>query len=357
MILRLTTIGRQTLADGANRKTRAVTLTRLAAGDQFGPGGAADDARTTLRHQRASADATGATALAGRLVARADLMPAVAFNVTEVGLFAQVGSAAEILLAYWTKGGDVLSAASPGVTLVLAAVIEIQAAAAEIAVTLNPAVTITGPSTFLGLTDTPDAYAASQLLRADAGGAAVELVAPTALRLDAAQLISGRVPAARLGRQRYAVALTDVENTAAETNALAFQVGANEMADGDRLRIHWLAVHKNRSGNTSRSYAYKLHWGNVSGVVGNRDSYNANDSPEGSGDYLLDLWRRGATLYWSTADSTNSFETSWDDYPVHSLTPAFNAAATVAFSVQLSAAYPEFYYRVRGAFAERTSPT
>ena len=28
MILRLTTIGRQTLADGANRVTRAVTLTR-----------------------------------------------------------------------------------------------------------------------------------------------------------------------------------------------------------------------------------------------------------------------------------------------------------------------------------------
>ena len=241
MILRLTTIGRQTLADGANRKTRAVTLTRLAAGSGSGPGGAADDARTTLRNTRASAAATGATALAGRLVARADLMPAVAFNVTEVGLFAQVGSGAEILLAYWTKGGDVLAAATSGVTLVLAAVVEISAAAAEIAVTLNPAVTVTGPSTFLGLTDTPAAYAASQLLRADAAGAAVEQIAPTALRLDASQLISGRVPAARLDHQRYRVVTADAVNSAAETTVLSFQVGANVIADQDYLRIKWIA--------------------------------------------------------------------------------------------------------------------
>ena len=361
MILRLTTIGRQTLADGANRKTRAVTLTRLAAGSGSGPGGAADDARTTLRNQRASADATGATALAGRLVARGDLMPMAAFNVTEVGLFARVGAGAEILLAYWTKGDHVLAAATPGVTLVLAAVIEIQAAAAEVAVTLTPAVTVTGPSTFLGLTDTPDAYAASQLLRADAAGSGVEQIAATALRLDAAQLMSGRVPTARLGRQRYAVALTDVENTAAETNALAFQVGANEMADGDRLRIHWLAVHRNTLGTARRSYVYKLHWGNVSGAATDRDSYDTprgvDKDLEGSGTYLLDLWRRGATLYWSSAYQAVWFGNAWDDSAVQSLTPAFDAAATVAFSVQLSTAAVGFYYRVRGATAERTSPT
>ena len=149
MILRLTTIGRATLADGAHRATRAVTLTRLAAGDQFGAGGAADDARTALRGERDTAPATGSTTEPGRLVARGDLMPTATYAVTEVGLFAQVGAAPEILLAYWTANGEVLAAATPGVTLVLAAIVELQAAAAEVTVTLSPTISITGDRTWL----------------------------------------------------------------------------------------------------------------------------------------------------------------------------------------------------------------
>ena len=346
MILRLTTIGRQTLADGANRRTRAVTLTRLAAGSGSGPGGAANDARTTLRNERASAAATGATALAGRLVARADLMPAVAFNVTEVGLFAQVGSAAEILLAYWTKGGDVLAAASPGVTIVLAAVIEIQAAAAEIAVTLNPAVTITGASTFLGLTDTPAAYVGGQpLLRANAAGDAVELVAPTALRLDATQLVSGLVPEARLGYQRYAVATADAVNTMAETTVLSFQVGANEMAEQDYLRIQWIGEWA-APASASGTRTIKFSWGDAAVTLASKGL-----SGTATLRFTLDAWRQGATL-WLAPNSNRGHDDPIGD-AVHSLTPPFAAAHTVALTVQHTRASPDVSYRVRVAIVQR----
>ena len=72
---------------------------------------------------------------------------------------------------------------------------------------------------------------------------------------------------------------------------------------------------------------------------------------------MLDLWRRGTSLYWAPAGTSDTFENSWDDGRVRSLTPAFDTAATVAFSVQLSAAHSQFYYRVYGAIAERISQT
>ena len=352
MILRLTTLGRQTLADGANRATRAVTLTRLAAGSGSGPGGAANDARTGLRNERASAPATGTTALAGRLVARGDLAPAAAFSVTEVGLFAQVGTDPEILLAYWTEGGEVLAAATPGVTLVLAAVVELQAAAAAITVTLNPAVTIAGPATFLGLTDTPDAYTPEQLLRATAAGAAVELVAPTALRLDAAQLVSGRVPPARLGQQRYAVTTADVVNTTVETNALAFQVGANEMGDGDYLRIQWIAEWAaNRTFGGARTI--KLTWGTAAVTL--VEKTGLRNIPEQRLRFTLDAWRQGTTL-WLAPDSTKGHDDPIGE-TIHTFTPPFTAAHTVALTVQHTSSSPDVYYRVKAARAERLAAT
>ena len=359
MILRLTTVGRQTLADGANRATRAVTLTRLAAGSGSGPGGAADDTRTALRNQRASAPATGATAHAGRLVARGDLAPAAAFSVTEVGLFAQVGTDPEILLAYWTEGGEVLAAATPGVTLVLAAVVELQAAAADVTVTLNPAVTIAGPATFLGLTDTPDAYTPEQLLRATAAGAAVELVAPTALRLNAAQLVSGRVPEARLGYQRYAVTTADVENTAAETDVLVFQIGANEIGDGDLVRLHWLAEY---AANTfyGGTMTLRLKWGNATQTLATTQTLR--NLAVRTIQFGIEAWRQGQTLH-AAAYILAPEEAALEIFGgrgrmfsgVYAVTPAFNAAQTVAVSVKMSSATnnADVYYRMRGAHAVR----
>ena len=150
-------------------------------------------------------------------------MPAAAWNVTEVGLFAQVGADPEILLAYWTSGGEVLAAATPGVTLVLAAVIEIQAANAEIAVTLNPAVTITGASTFFGLTDTP-AAAASQFLR-------VNSAADALLGLSAAQLVAA-LPAATAA-SRGTIQLRDIPRTAlaSATGSAIVEIPAWRLSD------------------------------------------------------------------------------------------------------------------------------
>ncbi len=149
MILRLTTAGRTQLADGTNRGTRALQFTRIGVGDGAGPGGATDDARTALRSARDRARVTGSTTQPGRIALRADLTPTGTCTITEVGLFAQVGTDPEFLCAYWTADGEILAAAVPDVLVVIAAVVEIQAADAELTVTLSPTVTITGDRTWL----------------------------------------------------------------------------------------------------------------------------------------------------------------------------------------------------------------
>ena len=216
MILRLTTIGRTTLADGANAATRAVTLTRLATGDQYGSGGAADDARTALRSERDSAAAAGSTTEPGRLVARADLTPTAAYAVTEVGLFAQVGTDPEILLAYWTANGDVLAATSAGITLILAAVVELTAAAADVTVALDPTISITGDRPWLtwplgGEQDFRQTSAAYEEIKASAH-------AGRDIRLQAMATVDGGTGALRLYNVTAAAAVgTPVSVTATTT--------------------------------------------------------------------------------------------------------------------------------------------
>ena len=268
-----------------------------------------------------------------------------------------LGPGADVVM----EPGDLVEGELVDVLVVIAAVVEIQAADAELTVTLDPAVTLAGPGTFLGLTDTPAAYAPGALLRADAGAAAVELVAPTALRLAAAQLVSGRVPAARLGWHRYAVTTTDVVNTTAETHALAFQVGANEMGDGDLLRLGWLAVHRDAFHRTSSATCVmKLHWGASSMIMIERDLVSgviARTEP-GSENCAIHVWRRGETLYWSTSGTGQTAHALFDGTrPVHSLTPAFDRTQIVAISVTLSQADAQVYYRVYGVIAERLRPT
>ncbi len=146
-VWRFTNAGRAAIMDGANRGVADVQFRTMAIGSGFGPGGAADDARTALRAQVATAATSGTTAVQGRIALQATFAPAAVVAVTEVGVMARVGDAgAEFLAAYWTDGGRVIARGGNGSTIVLAGSIDLQAAAADVDVTLQPALTITPPA-------------------------------------------------------------------------------------------------------------------------------------------------------------------------------------------------------------------
>ena len=149
---RLTDAGRAALADGLNRGVRAVSFASLAVGSGSAPGGASNDARTTLSAQTDTGVLTGTTTVAGRIALQATIVSTAAYQVTEVGLFARIGAGAEFLAAYWTDDGRaVAAAASAGDTLVLAGILDIQAAAADVTVTVNPALTLNPPASLAEL--------------------------------------------------------------------------------------------------------------------------------------------------------------------------------------------------------------
>ena len=145
--LRLTTAGRALIADGANTGLSAVRLTHLAVGSGHAAGGAGNDARAVLRNERNRAAVSGAADAAGQVAYRADFAPTETYSVTEAGLFGRVGaSGAVTLLAYWTDGGTALAAAVPGAALTIAGVLEVQAAAADVTVTVSTALTLGDPA-------------------------------------------------------------------------------------------------------------------------------------------------------------------------------------------------------------------
>ena len=174
--LRLTDAGRTAVADGANRAVRNIQIRALVIGDGIGPGGADDDGRTALRSQVDRAVVSGTTAVEGRLAVRADFAPTTGYSVTEVGIIARIGDGGgDFLLAYWAtpNAGMALGTTAPGVALVVAGVIDVRNAAAEIAVTVAATVSIAArPGRFVDLTDAPNAWAAGKYFRANAAGTA-----------------------------------------------------------------------------------------------------------------------------------------------------------------------------------------
>ena len=147
MNLRWTDAGRAALADAANVGTAALRLTHFAIGDGQGPGGAADDSRAALRSERHRAAVAGTPATAGRIAFRADFMPDASYGITEAGVFGVAGDPAGplTLYLYWSDGGTEAGRAADGVTLATASVIEFQAAAADVAVTVSPAIEFGDP--------------------------------------------------------------------------------------------------------------------------------------------------------------------------------------------------------------------
>ena len=144
--LRLTDLGRAALADGSNRGTNAVRLTKMAIGSGQGPGGAADDSRTALRNQRAVVALGGSTMVSGRIAVRGEFQPTAAYGVTELGLLGRVGTDPEILVAYWTDGGERLASTVADTRLVIAGSIDIAPAAAEVTVNVDASVSLGDPA-------------------------------------------------------------------------------------------------------------------------------------------------------------------------------------------------------------------
>lgn len=142
--MRLTAAGLAAVMDGANRGTREVQIRRVAIGSGLGPGDATDDARTTLRTERARADAGGTTAVAGRIAVTARFAPTATYSVTEVGVIARIGNAgAEFLFGYHAvpAAAEAVAAAISGSPLVVSVVVNIRNAAA-VTVTIDPDLTI-----------------------------------------------------------------------------------------------------------------------------------------------------------------------------------------------------------------------
>ena len=189
-VWKLTSAARTALLDGQNRGVRAVAMTSIAVGDGSGvPTPAATTSRNTLRNQRDSAAAEGATAVSGRIAVRASIVPGATYDVTEVGLFAQIENDPEFLFAYWTDGGRVLAAASADATTVVAGVVDVAGAAADVTVTLSPTVVLSNVAALVDLNDVPDALVAGNYLRAVSPGAgSMENVPPATILHD---LLSG----------------------------------------------------------------------------------------------------------------------------------------------------------------------
>ena len=143
--LRITDAGRAALADGANRGTHAIRLTKMALGSGSGPGGAADDSRTALRMARDTVALSGTSTVSGRIAVRGEFNPTEAYDVTEVGILGRVGSGAEELYAYWTGGGTKIAATLADTRLVIAGSLDIAPAAAEVTVTIGASISLGDP--------------------------------------------------------------------------------------------------------------------------------------------------------------------------------------------------------------------
>ena len=137
-MVRILAAGRAALVDSGNTGTNAVEITRVALGAGLAPADADDDARTALRNEQDEAAATGAAAAAGDLAVRADIAPTASYSVTEMGLFARIGSGGdEFLFGYWAvsdAASAMAAAVANGATITVAAVIRVAGSAADVEV-------------------------------------------------------------------------------------------------------------------------------------------------------------------------------------------------------------------------------
>ena len=179
--LRITTAGAAALADDDNvvGVNGPVTFTAIELGDGQGPGGAADDGRAALRSRRERLPVTGrASSASGTVAVQVTANAALAYDVTECGVMAQVGTGQEFLAAYWSDAGEVWFSRVANDPHLIGVLLRVGAPAADLAVTISPRVAFGTVDTFLELSDTPATYAnaAGFFPRVKADGTGLELL-------------------------------------------------------------------------------------------------------------------------------------------------------------------------------------
>lgn len=182
----LTDSGREAIADAAHVGLNKVTLVKMAVGDGRGAVGVSDSGRTTLRNERMRSALVGTDPGDARIAVRARFVgaPGIStWNVTEVGLIARIGDGgAEFLFAYGAAvpGADPTASIAAGVSTTVAAELAIVASSADINVTVDPDITVTGVS----VEDLIGGIPVGSYLRVrDAGGGVKGLEARTAVQI------------------------------------------------------------------------------------------------------------------------------------------------------------------------------
>ena len=157
----------------------------------------------------------------------------------------------------------------------------------------------------------------------------------------------------RIVGSRYAVTRADVEDTTDETTCFSFPVAANDIADGDRLQLRWVATfaaNQFYAGNLTM----RLRWGDT--VVTVASATNLRNRLASTTYFTIDAFRAGANLVCAAqssgdADKINLF---FGFGGVETITPALDAAHTVALSMELSSGMnTDVYYRVVAGSAIR----
>lgn len=294
---KLTSAGRAALMDGDNRRTRAIVMRTVAIGSGHGqPSQTETEPRAALRNQRDTGAVGGQSTVAGRIAVRAAITPSANYDITEVGLFAQIAAEAPFLVAYWTDNGRVLVPASRDSTTVIAGVLDLAVAAAEVNVTVSPVVSLSAIGAAVDLSDVPDAFVAGGYLRAASPD-------PTALEnVSAAQvlhdLLNGVADDEFL---RASVADDGTRSLEGVSQTAATRIPFSVLVDG--ANIAWAAGTKP----------------NATVVLGGNRTMSAPTGVQDGGYYLLTVQQ----------DATGNRRLAWaGDYVFTGI--GFNAAPTIA---------------------------
>lgn len=170
----------------------------------------------------------------------------------------------------------------------------------------------------------------------------------------------------------YTPTLANVANTSSPTNAVAVPIGANVMADGDRLVFEVAGLHKNNKG-TDGTITFKLAYGATLITIANA-IIATNSATEYKDLYQFVAMRVGSDLWVHSALGVAvAAAASWADSPdtraatdvelatarnnVVVGTPTFSSSQTVAIEITLSAAHASFYWNAQAARVYRVAVT
>lgn len=164
----------------------------------------------------------------------------------------------------------------------------------------------------------------------------------------------------------YIATLADVANTVAETTALSFSVGANEMKDGDVIHV-WVAFKFKNTSVVSPTITAKWNWGASAQLTFVANSSTTTNASERLWVAEMTMQRVGTDLwFYDTITGTNggalpaavlavnSFDLASNSNVGTISAPTFTSAQTVALKITLSSADVNFYLKPQSCRVWRT---